>query len=195
MIYGISLDNEASYPLRHSSIPLNERNAAFIRWVSAYFTPLPDGVAISAESLQARVELTVPAPTLLTLPPDEFEDLIELTAIEQSSALLDSASDIRLENTRRTFLDADEVLPHVSVVILWCEQSVSFAMWAAKFLHELLGEEITTGKTKRKASIVKMSNANHFVRHPLDCCALVLLNILHSITGNNRNKWFGFYPK
>ena len=166
-MYGIYPELGLLYPPREPSIPAEEKGRAFARWVSAYYSPVPKGVAIAPESLQARVELSDLTPTLCALSKSELEDMTEPSAVLRSGAILQTAGEIHQQNVHRAFLQPDLVLPSVDVVALWCDKSVWVCLWAVKFLQELLEQGSAAGKANRQVQFLEVKNANHFVRYQL----------------------------
>lgn len=151
------------FPLRAPELPLEQRPAAFIEWCSTYYKPLPEGTPITAETVRDCIVIAEQTPTLLSLTPNEYERMVDPTVLFRSGLILTTADEIHQNNTRRTFLDADAVLSEVDVIALWCDRSIWLCLWGEKVLEDLLQEKPAAGKRKRRVSVLKLANANHFV--------------------------------
>jgi hypothetical protein len=165
---------------------------AFMHWCSSYYASIPDRSQITKESLTGRTIIDQ-IPTAFTIPPDEFEEMVEFSTVSRSGCVLQTSEQIRENNARRAFLDANLVLPHVAVVMLWCDQTVWISLWAVKYLQELLDEETAPCKKKRDVTFVQIQNSNHFVR--IYMCIYIGLqfsntNTIYSIIGTSLSRWF-----
>ncbi|EKM50240.1 uncharacterized protein PHACADRAFT_264862 [Phanerochaete carnosa HHB-10118-sp] len=160
LLYGVDPDVGMLTPLNDPTIPDGDKGAAIGGWVSGYYTAVPDIAHITPENLRARREERPPA--LHMMAPDEYERIVEPDNLLRScAAMLQVPQSVRTSHFRRTFLEADTVLPDVKVVALWCDRSVWMLVWSAKVLHELLQEQSGLGQRKRNASLIKIGNANH----------------------------------
>ncbi|EKM49940.1 uncharacterized protein PHACADRAFT_213720 [Phanerochaete carnosa HHB-10118-sp] len=161
--YGFMLDAGFAFPLVDPSIPPEKKADAFLDWASAYHTAIPDGVAITPEAL-LKYNIALPrTPTLRTLAPEDLERTIDRTVATRSVAISGTDARIRQRHARRAFLDADAVLPDVDLLVLWCDQSVWLTIWGVKVFDNLASEEVEPGKRKRRASLLRVRDANHFV--------------------------------
>lgn len=168
-----------------SSIPPEGKGNAFLRWCCTYSTPVPDGVPITTQLVQER-DILERTPTLLTLSAEDFEDVTEVSSVLRSGAIVFTSREIHEMNARRTFLDADSVLPNVGIVALWCDQGPWLCVWAVKLLQDILEEEPADGKRKRPVSLFKIHDANHFVRlSKARLSMLRLMGVVASIIGMN----------
>lgn len=199
LIYGAYDDAGVHYPVRDPSVPLEKKGDAFVRWVSAYYTPMPDVASLTADRLRARVELPDRIPTLLALPPDQFNDIVDLSTVLRSGAVLHTAEEIHQRNARRAFLNAEMVLPDVDVVALWCDQTPWLPLWGIKHLHDILLEKPDTDSKKREVTFleIQLEDNNHFVRLPFARSLDLVLTLprLTSIIGTSLNRWCNCSPK
>ena len=162
-MYGKLPDLGIYAPLRSPALPKEDKLKVFITWVSAYYTSISDIERITPDALRDRLELKERTPTLHTLSSDEFERIVEIHAAHNLFHLGKVSLSVYERYSRRTFLDADAVLPEVKVVDLWCDKSIWETLLATKVLDELLREEPEPGKRKREVSLVKIEDANHLV--------------------------------
>ncbi|EKM52061.1 uncharacterized protein PHACADRAFT_128196 [Phanerochaete carnosa HHB-10118-sp] len=160
ILYGADPDVGLLTPFNDPATPDGERSTAFGTWVSGYSTAVPDVAHITLENMRSRREERLP--TLHTMPTDDFERIFEPDNLARSCvAVMQASPSLHERHLRRTFLDADAVLPDVKVVALWCDRSVYATIWSAKVLHELLQEQPAPGQRMRNTSLVKIENANH----------------------------------
>ena len=149
-------------PVDDPAVRDEDKPMAFMAWVSGYYTATPDIEHITPDALRNCVEEH--PPTLHTMSSDDFERIAEPYNLPRSCfAILTIPPSVREGHFRRTFLDADAVLPNVKIVALWCDRSVWITLWSARALDELLQEGPVPGQRKRETSLVKIENANHFV--------------------------------
>ena len=134
-----------------------------MEWVSAYFTSISDIERVTPDALRDRRELKEHMPTLLTLSHDESARIIEPHVVHYFPAIGKVPLSVHERHARRTFLDAEAVLPEVKVVGLWCDRSTWEILWGTKVLDELVREEPEPRKRKREASLVRIADANHLV--------------------------------
>lgn len=163
IVYGIYPEIGFSFPLTDPKVPDELRPDVFIEWCSGYYKPLPDGAPISAESLQGCTLISEKTPTLLGIPPEEQEASLDRSVLFASGLIMRTDMSIRQRNARRALLDADAALPKVEIVVLWADLSVFLCVWAVKVVREILEDDLGLGKRKRRVSILRLENANHFV--------------------------------
>ncbi|GJE91645.1 hypothetical protein PsYK624_077950 [Phanerochaete sordida] len=159
---GVGPNLMLTWPMADPGIPVDQKAAKFNEWVSTYYTPHPDGAPITAESLHARTELPR-TPTLCAVSSAELQRVTN-PEIAFRAGLIVNADPCTLRRHARTmFLDADAVLPEVEVVAVWCDQTFWLAVWGAKVVKEFIDEQPDAGKRKRKASMLMVKDANHFL--------------------------------
>lgn len=148
--------------MKSTEYSMEQKPAVFAQWVSSYYQALPEDTPITAEALRKRPLLAHLPPTLAKLTPEEFERTFDGNVFYRSNSrlTLGGVDEAYRRNFRRAFLHADEVLPEVGAVVLWCDQSIWGCLWGVKVLEELLLEE---GGRKRGVDIRKLKDANHFV--------------------------------
>ncbi|EKM52062.1 uncharacterized protein PHACADRAFT_212658 [Phanerochaete carnosa HHB-10118-sp] len=159
-LYGADLDVGQLPPYSDPAIPVGDKPAAFGNWVTGYFTAVSDLAHITPENLLNRKEEQLP--TLRAMSPDDSERIFEPgNLVRLPVAISHVPQSVYERHFRRTFLDADVVLPGVNIVALWCDRSVYTMVWSAKVLHELLQEQLPPGQRMRNTSLIKLENANH----------------------------------
>ena len=164
IIYGIAPEIPGlTWPFVDPTVPRERKVDAFVDWVSAYTTAVPEGVPITTESLLKHYTVLPRTPTLRTLSPGDLERTIEPEVQMRSLLVMSTDLGVRRRHARCAFSDADAVLPQVEVLALWCDQSVYLTAWGAKVFHELVQEAPEAGKKKRQTSFVRVKDANHFV--------------------------------
>lgn len=189
LMYGDDPDIGLYWPARDPAIPPSQKADAFLDWVSSYYAPTPSVALITADALRKCTALAR-TPTMRTLSPEDLERTVDRHVGPRAMRIARTDLQIRRRLARRAFSDADAVLPDVDVVTLWCDQSVWHTVWGAKVCKELIEEPAEPSKKKRRVSLVKVENANHFVGfvRPSKLLSMLII-LLYSSTGTNLKGW------
>lgn len=164
------------FPIKNKKLSNEQKADLFVKWCSGYYNPLPSSAPITTETLQACTLIAERGHTLYSLSHKEQEQSIDPRVLYGSALILTTEDEIRQRNARRTLLDVDAVLPEVDVVLLWADLSVFLCLCGVKVLNELLEEEPAEGKRKRKVSVLKLENMNHFIStHSAWLCLMVTI--------------------
>ena len=165
--YGVERREEGlTHPFVDDSISLEDKPAAFMNWVTAYDTQLPDELprTISLDALRLRTPRGTP--TIEKMSKDDVQKIFEPGVMLRSGALLATSEEIHARNTARALFDAADILPDVGVLALWCDSSPWVTVLAAKSLDCMRSQTPTDSNRRVRAlSMVKINNANHMVSH------------------------------
>ena len=163
-------------PLRDTSIPEDERGTRFCHWISCYFTAIDDLEEVTESKLVAREALHEAKgstqthfnvkPSLDRMTDNEYKSVVDPTVFNRSYVSLRSLAqgDTYGENLRKALFDTDGIWPDIDVLFLWCNMSVSDCIFGAKHVLDLSKKAEGNGHIARPVKLVKIPNANHFVR-------------------------------
>jgi hypothetical protein len=155
------------HPLEDADIPPPERAAAFSRWVSGYYTH-----GDSAATLERRVPVDDPRPTILSITPEELQTVFhaDVTGPGGSDLLLlggGIATGLNEAMWRGAlYLSGDgsgNEWADVELRYLWCDRSVYEMPWGTWALKKEVEDAKRKGLPLRNLSIVRLRGANHFV--------------------------------
>lgn len=156
-------------PMFDDDIASEERQKAFMNWVSGYFKH-----GGSAETLEDKTPLRHPPPTISTLRPEEIGCLTcgppgepggSDEVLVHSGVLLGLFAALR---TRALFFDKGEQdrdpWKNVEVRCVSSECSISAVVWSVIALRREIEEAKAKGVPTRNIRFVLIRGANHFVR-------------------------------
>lgn len=163
--YGVERREEGlTHPFADDSVSLEDKPAAFMNWVTAYNTPLPDDLprTISLDALRSRTPRDIP--TIEKMSQDDVQKVFEPGVMLRSGALLATNQEIHSRNTTRALFDVANILPDVAVLALWCDSSPWTTVLAGKALDCMrIQAPASLNQRKRPLTMVKIENANHMV--------------------------------
>ncbi|EKM57442.1 uncharacterized protein PHACADRAFT_138618 [Phanerochaete carnosa HHB-10118-sp] len=164
VVFGETPDLGIPWPVTDPTIPPERIPDAIIDWVSSSFSPVPEGVPITAESLREHHAVLPGTPTLRALSPEDYKRIVEPGFSGRGLGLILMTNEaIHRAHAHRTFSDADAVLPGVDILCLYCDHTPWTSTWGAKMFQDLASEAADPGKKKRKTAFLRLQNANHFV--------------------------------
>lgn len=158
------------HPLGDPTVPLEERNKSFMRWVAAYCEPMSDISSIDLPALRTRRDMHEISedhsiqPTIDKMSAEEIESTTDPSVWQRSARYLRYIPrELYWNNTQRALFDTRGDLDNVKGLILWCDMSPSLAVWGAKNLHDRMTAAEREGTRVRQLDMIKLSGANHFV--------------------------------
>ncbi|EKM53109.1 uncharacterized protein PHACADRAFT_259282 [Phanerochaete carnosa HHB-10118-sp] len=164
VVFGETPNLGIPWPFADPTIPPEGIPDAFITWVSSSFSPLPEGVPITPESLREHNAILPGTSTLRSLSPEDYKRIVEPEFGGRGLGLIMITSEaIHRAHAHRTFSDTDAVLPEVDILFIHCAQGPWTGVWGAKVFQDLASEAADPGKRKRKTAFLKLKGANHFV--------------------------------
>lgn len=172
---GVSIPDEVYYPVHDESIPLDKRGAAFIRWVSAFWTPMPE-FTDDAQVLAGRAIVYDETgdkkyqPTTDILSAKEVEDITYPDVFLRSGrAVFTTNNRVWWDNAQHALCDIDGKFSHVKALLIWCDMSPAGCLVGTKNLVDRVKEASAEGKATRELTVLKMEGANHFVSCLISC--------------------------
>jgi hypothetical protein len=184
MVLGISAPPNPILPLQDLNLPSQEAHRLYLKWASTYWQPFSDFRSITASDIHERK----PMPDLSSDPkyessvnrrsPKEVEEFTFHPVMDRlGPGLVDWQ--VLGRHTRRALFDTKGACKNIKVVVLWPDMSPWPCVYSAKILSEMQEEPHVEGEQRREMSIIRVEDANHFVRMPL----FVNVNLLCS-------RWF-----
>ena len=102
-------------------------------------------------------------PTVKRITPAEYLEVADPGVVLRSYASMRHVKpEVFNSNMRGALFDTGGVWPNVEALSIWCNQSTSDCVWAAKVILDLSREK-DPGKIPRKLRFAKLEGANHFV--------------------------------
>ena len=145
---------------------------AFGTWVTSFYYPIAELTSDpqAIDSRKAMHELSSDpqyTPLFAKLPLDTLGTIADPLVLERSEKILVTKDLIvAKENCDQALFDVrqDSALADVDVVIVWGDMTIANAIYASSYLAERFKDaEINEDSKARKARVVKLKDANHFV--------------------------------
>ncbi|KAI0635833.1 hypothetical protein C8Q77DRAFT_594672 [Trametes polyzona] len=158
-------ENGLYNPLFEEDIPPEERESAFVPWVSGYFKHGSTG-----NTLALKTPLENPTPTLARITPQELASIVYHPPGKPDGSdaiLLHRGIEVGLwMSLRRRSLARGRKHGWDSVEVrnITCEQSVCDCLWSMMCLKKDVEEARSQGLPVRDVRFVSIRNANHFVQ-------------------------------